>query len=615
MSLLTLALVLLQNPADHAGDDWPCVGGDRGWSRYSTLDQINRGNVKDLEVAWSFSTGELEGRKGKTIECTPLVIGDVMYVTTAYLKLIALEAATGRPIWSFDPLQLSSPGPLASGGVNRGVAWWSDGEADGERRVLHGVSDGRLFSLDARTGLPDPAFGENGAKDLREDLDGDYSRMPYGPTSAPAVCGDVVVLGFSCGEGPGPAAPGDVRAFDVRTGRQLWRFHTVPRPDEFGHDTWEGDSWKDRGAANAWGGVSVDVARGMVFAGLGSAAFDFYGGDRKGQNLFANCVIALDAQTGQRRWHFQTLRHDLWDHDLPVCPSLVTVNHDGRQIDAVAQVTKTGYLFLFDRETGRPLFEVEERSAPRSDVPGEESWPTQPVPVRPPPFCRTVFTEDDVTDLGEATRAAVLEQIQGLRFGQEFTPPSLEGTIVTPGFHGGATWSGASFDPDTDTLYVNANNLPNVLTLVPAKDGAKHRYGITGYHKFLDPDGHPAVRRPWGTLTAIDLKEGTLRWQSVLGSEPGLDVDEPTGTENFGGCIVTAGGLVFIGATRDEQFHAFDKDTGELLWQAPLPAGGYATPCTYAVSGRQYVVIAAGGAGKPGTRAGDQFIAFSLPEG
>ena len=332
-----------------------------GCQRYSKLDQINRTNIHRLQRAWEFQTGELAAGQAKIIECTPLIVDGTMYITSGRLKVIALDAATGEERWRFDPFESGEPKqPLASGGVNRGVAYWTDGDPNGECRILHGTSNGQLFSLDAATGELDSEFGASGVKDLREDMEVDLSGLGYGPTSAPAILGDLVILGFSCGEGPGRSAPGDIRAFNVRSGEQVWRFRTVPRPGEFGNDTWAGDSWKNRGAANAWGGFSVDADRGIVFAGLGSAAFDFYGGDRHGQNLFANCTIALDGETGERIWHFQTLRHDLWDHDLPTYPNLVTVTHDGKRIDAVAQVTKTGFVFLFDRETGKPLFEVRE---------------------------------------------------------------------------------------------------------------------------------------------------------------------------------------------------------------------------------------------------------------
>jgi quinoprotein glucose dehydrogenase len=623
-SLIAVAVLLISViPARAQGPrsaDWPGVGNDPGCARYSALAQINRGNVARLRPAWTYHTGELEGRKGKTIECTPIVVDGAMYVTTGYLRVVALDAASGKEIWQFDPLKAH---PFAheptSGGVNRGCAFWSDGKRGGERRIIHGTSDGRLFSLDAKDGKLDAGFGVGGVRILRDELPPEAAKLGYGPTSAPAVWKDTIIVGFACGEGPEFAAPGDIRAFDVRTGREVWTFRTVPQPGEFGNETWQGESWKGRGGANAWGGISVDAERGLVFAGLGSAAFDFYGGDRPGDNLFANCTIALDARTGKRVWHFQTLHHDLWDHDLPVYPNLVTVTRDGRRVDAVAQVTKTGYVFLFDRETGKPLFEVRETPVPASDLPGEQAARTQPIPVKPPPFSVQFFDESNVTDIGEANRASVLAKLQGVRRGPAFNPPSLKGTVVVPGYHGGANWSGASFDPTTGLLYVNSNNVPNLITLVGAKESPTRHgmYGHLGYVQFLDQEGYPAIRPPWGQLNAIDLNTGEFAWRVPLGEHPELTARgiARTGTETFGGSIVTAGGLVFIAGTKDERIHAFDKRTGELLWEHPLPAGGYATPATYEVGGRQYVVIAAGGAGKLRTKVGDAFVAFALPEG
>jgi quinoprotein glucose dehydrogenase len=602
-------------PSAHS-EDWPCVGGDRGCMRYSALDQINTTNIEQLQVAWEFKTGELAAGEAKIMECTPLIVDGMMIITSGRLKVIALDAASGQERWRFDPLAQGTPYPLASGGVNRGVAYWSDGEPGGQRRVVHGTADGRLFSLDAKTGQLDPQFGTAGVKDLREDIELDLSRQPYGPTSAPAILGDRIILGFSCGEGPGLAAPGDIRAFDVRTGEPVWSFRSVPRSGEAGAETWQNDSSAGHGAANAWGGFSVDVERQIVFAGLGSAAFDFYGGDRPGQNLYANCTLAIDGRTGQRLWHFQTLHHDLWDHDIPIYPNLVTVTHGGRSIDAVAQVTKTGFVYVLDRETGQPLFDIVEQQVPSSDVDGEQAWPTQPIPVRPPPFCAQSLTAENVTDIAPENREFVLKQLSQLRSGGPFLPPSLIGTVVMPGFHGGATWSGASFDPQSGLLFVNSNNQPNIIRLIPEAKGSPYPYRLQGYDKLLDQEGYPGIKPPWGQLSAIDLNRGEIAWQVPLGEYPELTARgiPQTGTENFGGTIVTAGGLVFIGGSRDAMFHAFDKRTGQLLWQRALPAGGYATPATYSIAGKQYVAIAASGGGKLGTPTADSIVVFALGE-
>jgi quinoprotein glucose dehydrogenase len=593
--------------------DWPFVGGDAGGMRYSTLDQINRKNVKDLKVAWTFHTGPHNfpygGVADPSIQCAPIVIDGVMYLTSADTQVMALEAATGRELWRFNPHR-TGDGHMS----NRGVAYWSDGRRRGARRILFAIPDGKLFSLDARTGKPDHAFGKQGVIDLRAGIERDLTRTRYGATSAPAIFEDLIILGFSVGEGYA-SAPGDIRAFNVRTGREAWRFHTVPRPGEFGHETWKGDSWKDRGGVNAWSGVRVDVRRGLVFAGLGSAAHDWYGGDRHGDNLFANCVLALNARTGERVWHYQLVRHDLWDYDLPTPPNLVTVKHGGKQIEAVAQVTKTGYVFLFERATGRPLFEIIERPAPPSDVPGEQTAAKQVYPVKPPPFARQGFTENDITDISTASREYVREKIKGLRYGSIFTPISAQGTVQMPGLHGGATWSGASFDPTTGLLYVNANDMPWLTRVVPV-ESKPGLYQDKGNSVFRDQDGFPASKPPWGTLNAIDLNRGEIKWQAPLGDWPGAVERglKNTGTENFGGSIVTAGGLIFIASTMDGKFRAFDKVTGELLWEYQLSAAGYAAPCAYAVNGRQYVVIAAGGGGKPKTKAGDAYVAFALPQ-
>jgi len=598
--------------------EWRHYGGDAGSNRYSPLDQINRSNVHELRVAWTYHTGDTHPPTRRfprtTMECTPTVAGGVMYVTSPLLKVIALDAATGREIWRFDPFasrDYENPDAESVHGVNRGVAYWESGR---DRSILCTTSS-KLICLDARTGKPRPQFGNKGYVDLTQGLERDISGLLYDVTTPGVVYKNLIILGSEVGEGPDPAAPGHVRAFDVRTGRQEWIFHTVPEPGEFGHETWEGDSWKAGGGANDWGGLSVDNKRGWVFIATGSAAFDFYGGQRLGQNLFSNCVVALEASTGRRIWHYQVVHHDLWDRDLPSPPILCTVNHDGRRVDAVAQLTKFSRVFLLDRATGQPLFPVEERAVPASDVPGERAWPTQPYPLKPPPYTRMEFTEDQVTDISPQAHAYCLEIYKKARGGKTFEPPSEQGTVVFPGFDGGTDWGGGSFDPETGLLYVNANAEPWIVTLVPTKPGTPYPYTITGYNRFVDQEDYPAIKPPWGELVAIDLNQGEFAWRVRLGEYQALKARgfPQTGTYSIGGSVVTKGGLVFIGATKDEMFRAFDKTNGKVLFESPLPAGGYASPATYEVNGKQYVAIAAGGGGKPRTKSGDAYVAFALP--
>ncbi len=592
-----------------AGSDWRVYGGDAATTRYSPLDQINRSNVSKLKVAWTYRTGDARDRPRTTIECTPLVVDGVMFLTTALLKVCALDAATGKSLWSFDPFggaEYTKPR-----GVNRGVTYWAKGQ---DRRIFF-VAGSRLHALNAKTGKPIPEFGDRGSVDLTQGLDRKIDGLFYSATSPGAVYRNLLILGSICGEGPQPAAPGHVRAFDVITGRRVWIFHTIPQPGEFGHDTWEGDSWQTAGGANDWSGLSLDEKRGWVFLATGSASFDFYGGQRLGQNLFANCVVALDALTGKRIWHYQVVHHDLWDRDLPCPPSLVTVRQGGRAVDAAAQLTKFGQLFLLDRATGRPLFPVEERPVPPSDVPGEKAWPTQPYPLKPPPYARQLFTEDDLTNISPEAHAYAEEIFKKTRSGNTWLPLGLQDTIIFPGCDGGSNWGGGSFDLESGWFYVNTHDEPYIMTLVPAKPGTGYPYSHAGYNHFVDQEGYAAIKPPWGQLTALDLNRGEIVWQVVLGEHKELTARgiPPTGTQNIGGSIVTRGGLVFIGATQDEKFRAFDKATGKVLWEAQLPAGGYATPCTYEAQGKQLVAIAAGGGGKPRTRAGDAFVAFALP--
>ncbi len=611
MKLRSLLIILLCSSSAAAQGDWPNVGNDKGASRFSPLSQINRSNVAKLEVAWTLHTGGLSPDvPNSAIQCTPIVIDGVMFLTAPDSQVLALEPETGRLIWRFDPKRSRESRSLH----NRGVAYWADETPSGARRILTATPDGFLYSLDARSGQPDQKFGKAGVVNLREGIDRDLQGLVYGVTSAPVIFENLVILGFSLDEGY-DGGPGDIRAFDVRTGKEAWRFHTIPRPGEFGHDTWAGNSWKNRGGVNSWSGATIDVRRGLLFAGLGSAGFDFYGGDRKGNNLFANCVLALDARTGKRVWHYQVVHHDVWDYDLPYPPILVTLRRGGVEIEAVAQITKQGFVFVFERVSGKPVFEIIERSVPASDVSGEQSSATQPFPVAPPPFAPQGFTTDDVTNISREAREAVRMKLEGVRLGMLFTPPGLRGTVYNPGTIGGGSWSGGSFDPTTGTLYVNASNIPRVVKL-EARFDSRRPYWEAGQLRLTDHEGYPGIKPPWGTLTAIDLNRGTIGWQKVLGEFAQLKARgiPQTGTPNLGGTIVTAGGLVFVAATMDEMFRAFDSQSGTLLWEHRLPYAGYAAPATYSINGRQFVVVAAGGGGKLGTKAGDTYVAFALPK-
>ncbi|KAA5547689.1 pyrroloquinoline quinone-dependent dehydrogenase [Adhaeribacter rhizoryzae] len=680
--------------------EWPVYGGNAQGNRYSGLDQINTQNVNRLQIAWTYHTGDNTG-KGTEMQSQPIIKNGILYTASPKLKVLALDAATGALRWQFDPFKDKEPTLHA----NRGVVYWENGN---DKRILF-TAGAVLYALNADTGEPVTSFGKNGQVSLYEGLGRDVKGFYIVATTPGIVYQNLLILGSRVSENA-DAAPGFVRAYNIGTGEIAWVFRTIPQPGEFGHDTWPADAWESVGGANVWSGMSLDEKRGLVFLPTGSASFDFYGGNRPGQNLFANCILAIKAATGERVWHYQTVHHDIWDRDLPCQPNLVTVNHNGKKVDAVAQATKSGFIFLLDRETGKPLFPLEERPVPKSDLPGEVAWPTQPIPLKPAPFARQAFTEADITDISPEAHAHVAERFKQVRSGQPFIPPSKAGTVIFPGFDGGAEWGGNAFDPQSGVLYINSNEMPWILTMVDAKPktseklsagaqlyqqncaschgpdrlGDQHSYPSlvqiqdrlsrrdieltvkngrgrmpafghipennrqaiidfiinpnikstneqnqekviaskipqlpythTGYHRFLDQQGYPAVKPPWGTLNAINLNTGEYLWQVPLGEFAELTKKgiPPTGTENYGGPIVTAGGLVFIGATKDEKFRAFDKKTGKILYETTLPAGGYATPSTYQVNGKQYIVISAGGA-KMGTKAGDAIIAFALP--
>ncbi|GAB3941730.1 hypothetical protein GCM10028805_05360 [Spirosoma harenae] len=711
-------------------NDWPTYGGNNAGNRYSSLSQINTQNVKNLQLAWSYETGDNTNpaQRGMDIQCQPIVIKGVLYGTSPRMKLFAVEAATGKQLWQFDPFLDPNKRPRFH--PLRGVVYWEDGQ---DKRILYAVGS-TLYAINALTGKPVADFGTNGEVDLHnglgdaETMGHDMANLSIRMTTPGVIYKDLLITGASVSEG-GDAPPGYIRAFNVRTGQLAWVFRTIPLPGEYGYDTWPKDAYKKIGGANCWAGMVIDEKRGIVYAGTGSPSVDFYGGARAGQNLFANCVIAINAQTGKRVWHFQTVHHDMWDRDLPCPPNLIRVKHNGKMVDAVAQATKDGYVFVFDRDTGKPLFPVKEVPVPTSPaLPGEKPWPTQPVPTKPAPFAMQELTEANITTRTPEAHAYVLERYKNSRHGSKYMPPSEEGTLFF-GMGGGAEWGGTAADP-SGIFYVNSNNMlwwlkmrdvrqnqgaamtrgtalfntncsvchgmsdknkskvtanaanqaypdltdvgnrlsgEQILSLLATGRGRMPSFGHlskedreaivnfllkkettaapsnapavvdvhssgssvaakdanfpysppflnNGNTQFRDQDNYPALKTPWGTLNAIDLNTGNFVWQVPLGEYPELAQKglSATGTENHGGPVVTAGGLIFIAATYDEKLRAFDRKTGKIVWEYKLPAGGFATPITYMVGGRQYVAIACGGT-RYGLKSGGSYVAFALP--
>jgi len=619
--------------------EWPTYGGDAGGMKYSPLADINRDNVARLAPAWSWKTNDPanppadSGRPARpgNFQATPLMINDTLYLPTPLNVVVALDAGTGRELWRFDPGAYRAGQPSnGTGLVHRGVAAWSDGRS---RRIFMN-SRWRLIALDAATGQPIPSFGTNGEVDLTGQLDRPVNRRHYTNTSPPVVWGDLVILGNGVGDRLAYRndPPGDVQAFDVRTGRRVWAFRTVPKPGEFGNDTWEEDSWRFTGHTNVWAPFTVDSARGLVFLPVGTPSNDWYGGRRKGANLFGEAVVALDARTGTRRWHFQTIHHGLWDYDLPAPPNVVNIRRGGEQVDALVVPTKQGWVFAFDRVTGKPLWPIEERRVPASDVPGEVAWPTQPWPTRPAPIAVQGFGEGDVIDFTPAIRAAALAQLQRFRAGPLFTPPSVQGTITMPGAIGGAGWGGAAYDPESSTLYVKSTNAPALWKLArrPAPSdtndsdyftdlaGSSLGVVVPGFEK--DAAGQdvaplPLNKPPYGVVTAIDLATGAHKWQVPIGDTPavrrhpalaGVSLP-PLGVAGAPGAVVTRGGLLFL-TGGGQALVALDASNGQVRWSHDLGTVGYANPMTYRTrAGKQFVVVATGAGANTVLRA------FALP--
>jgi quinoprotein glucose dehydrogenase len=537
-----------------------------------------------------------------------------MYTMSARHRVYALNASTGEQIWSFDPFNGD-----AGGGVGRGVTYWEKGS---DKRILFTGGD-NLFALNAATGILIESFGDKGKVSMNKGMRGDPNKISVIPTSPGIVFKDLLIIGNEVSELYG-AEPGHIRAYNILTGKLEWTFHTVPQPGEPGYDTWPKEAWKYVGGANNWGGMSLDEERGMVFFGTGSPTYDYYGKDRIGMNLFGNSVVALDARTGKYKWHFQTVHHDLWDYDLPAAPNLITVVHNGKKIDAVAQTSKLGYIYTFNRDTGEPLFPIEERPVPSSDIPGEQAWPTQPFPVKPAPYSRQSITKDDISFYTQSSYDSLMNRFNAFRYEGPFTPPSIQGTFMLPGSRGGSSWGGGSVDPQKGIIYVKSNDSPEIATMKKVVENEtsnlsafnppqEDKYlNLTAYGQFTDANRRPGIKPPWGQLHAINLNTGEYEWSITLGNQQeGQTPGGPeTGASGSAGPLVTRGGLLFIGSTRDRKFRAFDQKTGKKLWETTLPGIANANPSTYWSKGKQYIAISV--SGDTANPAG-YVLSFALP--
>jgi glucose dehydrogenase len=594
---------------------WTQYLGGADSSQYSSLSQINKSNVKQLAVAWSYPTGD-----GVQYLFNPLVVDGVMYVQAKNNSLVAVDAVTGRELWAH-----AFQGPVTSRGMNY---WESKDRSD---RRLFTTNGGFLTAIDARTGQTVMSFGDNGRADLRTGLDRDLTNVPPIQTNNPGrIFEDIIIMPLMRSGADYSYVPGDIHAYNARTGKLLWQFHTVPRPGEFGYETWPKDFWTRSGGGINWNELTIDEKRGIAYIPTGTGKWDHYGADRIGQNLFANSIIALDARTGKRLWHFQTVHHDLWDYDLPAGPKLLTVKHDGKNVDVVIQPTKHGFLFVLDRVTGQPLWPIEERAVPKSDVPGEQAWPTQPFPTKPPPFARQSLTEKDVSPyMPEAEQATWREKIRNARNEGLFTPPSMKGTVTIPGVGGGASWGTAAVDPARGALYIVSKDAPAIVTITPPGNSAADQKGkavphappvtpVDGafthytapYTQFVSASRLPSLSPPWFLLTAYDLNAGTIKWQIPYGTVPSLAAEGHADTgvvqQQRGGPVVTASGLIFA-ATNDKKFRAYDSDTGKVIWETDLPASAEGVPAVYEIGGREYVALCVAAGNGPGA-----YITFAL---
>jgi quinoprotein glucose dehydrogenase len=617
LAAASFAAIFLGISADRAPVDWAFWGGDPGSAHYSKLSEINIANVSQLRQAWVWRTAETElkeyGTRPGMFENTPVVIEHVMYVTTPYNKVVALDPEKGTVLWSYDPRSyVDGQPPNGTGYVHRGIAIWRDSRPGNQPRIFLNTRY-RLIALDAKTGQPVNTFGDNGVVDLSQGLVWPINKMHYTETSPPVVYKDLVIVGNGVGDrlmyknDP----PGDVRAFDARTGKRVWSFHPIPQAGETGNDTWGNDSWKFTGHTNVWAPFTLDERRGLLYLPVSTPSNDFYGGNRPGNNLFGETLVCLDANTGARKWHFQIVHHGLWDYDLSSPPVLATITVDGKKIDAVVQLTKEGFAFVFDRVTGKPVWPIEERPVPGSDVPGEQASPTQPFPTKPPAFSPQGVTLDDAFDLTPELKAEAQAEMKKYRLGPLFTPPSLQGTLGRPGIIGGANWGGGAFDPETGMLYIKTTNSPAVFRVKKTDHSAANPRAAEVDAEWSGDLGAqatfhgrlPLTKPPYGHVSAIDLNHGTIAWQQPFGDWPelranpalkGVALPAQLGIAGPQGGIVTRGGLFFVGGS-DMSLHALDKTSGKDLWQGALGGRSYGTPMTYRTrSGQQFVVIAVG---------------------